>query len=55
MCVKFLPKNLNPGPNPPHLTSTYTCRVTTASMVHGGMIVSIININRIVQIYIYDL
>ena len=38
MCVKLIPRDLNPGPYPPHPTSTYTCGVTTASMVHGGEI-----------------
>ena len=35
MCVKLPPKNLNPNPCPPHLTSTYTCEVTTAPRVCG--------------------
>ena len=30
MCVKLLPRDLNPDPYPPHSTNTYTCKVTTA-------------------------
>ena len=36
MCVKFPPRDLNPGPYPSHLTSTYTCKVTIALRVCGG-------------------
>ena len=36
MYVKLSPRNLNPGPYPPHPTSTYTCEVTITSMVHGS-------------------
>ena len=36
MCVKFPPRDLNPGPYPPHLTNTYTYGVTTAPKVCGG-------------------
>ena len=36
MCVSLPSRNLNSDPSPPHLTSIYTCGVTTASMVHGG-------------------
>ena len=41
MCVKLLPRDLNPGPCPPHPTSTNTCGVITALKVHD----SEININ----------
>ena len=41
MCVKFPPEDLNPDPYPPHLTSIYTCKVTTAPMVCGGKIIHI--------------
>ena len=37
MCVKFLPGNLNLGPCPPHPISIYTCEVTTAPKVCGGV------------------
>ena len=36
MCVKLYSRDLNPGPYPPHPTSTYTCGVATASTVYGG-------------------
>ena len=36
MCVKLLPENSNHNPYLPHLTSIYTCRVTTAPRVRGG-------------------
>ena len=39
MCVKLSPENLNLSPYPPHLTSTYTCGVTTVSRVRSGKIV----------------
>ena len=35
MCVKLPPRDLNPGPYPPHPTSIYICEVTTALRVHG--------------------
>ena len=31
--MKLPPRDLNPGPCPPHPTSTYTCGVTIALMV----------------------
>ena len=34
MCVKPSPGDLNPGPYPPHPTSTYTYEVTIAPRVH---------------------
>ena len=37
MCVKLSPGDLNPSPCPPHPTSTYTCEMTTAPKVHGGI------------------
>ena len=48
MCVKFPPRDLKPGPCPPHSTSTYTCAVTIAPRVYGGLCL-ILN----VYIYIY--
>ena len=36
MCVKLPPRDLNPGLYPPHLISTYTCRVTIAPRACGG-------------------
>ena len=36
MCVKFPPGDLNPGPYPPHPTSTYTYGVTIAQRMCGG-------------------
>ena len=36
MCVKLPSGDLNPDPYPPHLISTYTCRVTIAPRVCGG-------------------
>ena len=36
MCVKIPSGDLNPDPCPPHPTSTYICRVTTAPKVRGG-------------------
>ena len=33
MCVKLSFEDLNSGPCPPHLTSTYTCRVTIVPRV----------------------
>ena len=35
MCVKFSLGDLNPGPCPPHSTSTYTCEVTIAQKMCG--------------------
>ena len=35
MCVKFPPRYLNPGPYPPHPTSTYTYGVTIAQRMCG--------------------
>ena len=35
MCMKLPPENLNSDPCPPHLTSIYTCEITTASKVRG--------------------
>ena len=37
MCVKLLPRDLNPDSCHPHPTSTYTCGVTTA---HFGVMVT---------------
>ena len=34
--MKLLPENLNSDPYPPHLTITYTCKVTTALRVCNG-------------------
>ena len=36
MCVKLPLRDLNPGPYPPHPTSTYTCEVSTAPRVRDG-------------------
>ena len=36
MCVKLLPRDLNPGPYPPHSTSTYTCKVIIAPKMCGN-------------------
>ena len=36
MCVKLPPGDLNPGPYPPHPTSTYTSGMTTTPRVGGG-------------------
>ena len=36
MRMKLPPRDLNPGPYPPHPTSTYTCEVTIAPRVCGG-------------------
>ena len=49
MCVKFPPGDLKPGPCPPHSTSTYTCGVTIAPRVYGGLCL-ILN----VYIYMYE-
>ena len=38
MCVKLLLGDLNPNPYPPHPTSTYTCGVTIATRVCGGVV-----------------
>ena len=38
MCVKLYSRDLNPGPYPPHLISTYICGVTIAPKVCGGKI-----------------
>ena len=37
MCVNLPPKDLNPSPCPLHFTSTYTCVVTIAPRVCGGL------------------
>ena len=44
MFVKLPPGDLNPDPNPPHLTSIYTYEVTTAPRVRGGLITFLNNI-----------
>ena len=36
MCIKPSTEDLIPDPYPPHLTSTYTCRVIIALRVCGG-------------------
>ena len=36
MCVKLHYRDLNSGPYPPHLVSTYTCGVTIAPRMCGG-------------------
>ena len=36
ICVKLSPENLNPDPFPPHLTNTYTCRVSNTPKVCGS-------------------
>ena len=36
MCVKLITKDLSFSPYPPHLTSIYTCGVSTTPMVRGG-------------------
>ena len=36
--MKLLSENLNPDPYPPQFTSTYTCRVTIAPRVCGGIL-----------------
>ena len=36
MCVKLPPRDLNPDLYPPHLISTYTCRVIIAPRSCGG-------------------
>ena len=46
MCVKLLPRDLNPSSYPPHPTNTYTCGVTIASRVCGGSVI-------LIYIYIY--
>ena len=38
MCVKLLPRDLNSGPYPSHLTSTYSYRATTTLRVQGGYV-----------------
>ena len=37
MCVKFPPGDLNPDPYPPHPTNIYTCEMTTALRICGGI------------------
>ena len=37
MCVKLSPGDLNPSSCPPHPTSTYTCEMTIAPRVRGGI------------------
>ena len=43
MCVKLLPRNLNPDPYSPHPISTYTCGMTIVPKVCGGTHMVIIN------------
>ena len=38
MCVKLPLGDLNPGPYPPHPTSTYTYRVTISSRIYGDIL-----------------
>ena len=38
MYVNLIPEDLNPDPCLPHLTSIYTCGVTTAPRVCGGVL-----------------
>ena len=41
MCVKLPHGDFNPGPYPPHPTSTYTYGVTIAPRVCGGIYIYI--------------
>ena len=38
MCVKLLPKDLNPDPSPPNTLNTYTCGVTIVLRMCSGLI-----------------
>ena len=40
MCVSLSPRDLNPDPYPPHLTSTCTCEMTIALRMYGDILVS---------------
>ena len=42
MCVKLSLGDLNSDPYPPHLTNIYTCRVTTAPRMRGGVLSSLL-------------
>ena len=35
--ILYVLGNLSPGPYPPHFTITYTCGVTIAPKVYGGL------------------
>ena len=37
MCVKLSFGDLNPDPCPPHPTNTYTCEITIALRICGGI------------------
>ena len=38
MCVKFLPKDLNPDPSPHNTPNTYTCGVTIVPRMCSSLI-----------------
>ena len=54
MCVKLPPRDLNPDPYPPHLTSVYTCEVTTTPRVQWwiAMFLSLLTIDLIPEVII---
>ena len=54
MCATLSFGDLNPDPYPSYLTSTYTCKMTTAPKVHGvkkndRMI--FLNLNLVLTVY----
>jgi len=51
--VKFLLKNLNPGPYPSHPTKTYTYKVTIMLRVRGGYL--IYNVDCLMNVQMYEL
>ena len=47
MCVKLHYEDLNPNPILPHLTSTYTCRMTITPRVRGGILSQLLKTSKI--------
>ena len=50
MCVKLLPRDLNPDSYPAHPTNTYTYEVITTPKVHGGSHIFIFMYNMHIDI-----
>ena len=50
MCVKLSPKDLNPGPYPPHSTYVYTCGVTITPRVCDEVLNKKLNWNKLISV-----
>ena len=52
--MKLLPENLNSDPYPPHLTITYTCKVTTALRVCNGKEIHFFFFSNLLEFFSQD-